>query len=217
MVALLCVLGIVGYLGYLVYDQVSPRKSGGAPGWSVGDERIVTAVRARRRVPLAQLPWTLNLKDPEEVLVATGAAPWKAVALPGTGGAAPLKLAEASLPAKFPRRVAVDDPIETVVKSADVPWERVTPGERPVRLYAAVMPTIKRMPDPRKPDAMVVAESRLPWVRSAEAEFVPVSVREAAVPKIPAMIEEATGPEKAAPSKAGSEAHSSAREGAEAR
>ena len=217
MVALLCVLGMVGYLGYLVYDQVSPRKSGGAPGWSVGDERIVTAVRARRRVPLAQLPWTLNLKDPEEVLVGAAAVPWKQVALPGTGGTTPLKLAEASLPAKFPRRVAVDEPIETALASAGVPWARVKPGERAVRLYEAVMPSIKRMPDPRKPDAMVVAESRLPWVRSAQAEFVPVSIREAAVPKIPAMVEEATGAEKATPSKAGSEAHSSVREGAEAR
>ena len=189
LVALLLILGMVGYLGYLVYDQISPSRTVSAPVWSEQDERVVTAVRARRRVPLAQVPWTLSVSNPEEVLVRVGSLPWRVRSWPGVEGTDLVALSAAELPGKFPVRRAADEPFDAVVGLAGLPWVHRTPGDEPARIALAVMPSIKRIPDPLHPDAVVVNESRVPWIRPTN-EFMPVALREATVPVIRPMAEE---------------------------
>lgn len=189
LVALLLILGLVGYMGYLIYDKISPSRSASAPAWSEQDERVVTAVRARRRVPLAQVPWTLNVANPEEVLVGMSALPWRTGGWPGADSA--VAISAAQLPAKFPIRRAADEPFDAVIGRAGLPWRDRKPGDESAKIAVAVMPSIKRIPDPLHPDAVIVSESRVPWIRST-GDFAPVALREASVPAIRPMIEPKT-------------------------
>src|SRR5437870_2563556 len=143
MLVLVPVLGGVGYLGYLVYDRLSPGRAGAAPAWSEQDERVVTAVRARRRVPAAQLPWLVDARDPEEVRVGGAALPWRE--RPGPDG---VTVAAAGLPARFPERVAADEPRAARVGEAGLPWVSRAIGAHPVKVALAAMPAIKRALDP---------------------------------------------------------------------
>lgn len=189
LVALLLILGLVGYMGYLIYDQIRPSRTASAPAWSEQDERVVTAVRARRRVPLAQVPWTLNVANPEEVLVGVGSLPWRVGGWPSSDGVGAVAVSRAELPLKFPMRRAADEPLDAVVGIAGLPWTQRKPGDEPAKITLAQVPSIKRIPDPLHPDAVMVSESRVPWIRGT-GEFAPVALREAAVPAIRPMVEE---------------------------
>ncbi len=197
------ILGAVSWVGYLLYDQISPTATG-APTWSSDDEKVVRAVRIRRQVHLAQVPWTLDIANPEDALVAGAALPWKNLPLPGPDGAGgvtlaslnlptfprrlaadepiELKLASANLP-EFPRRIAADEPVALSAPAAEIPWSNRTLGDQPAHVSLALLPHLKRIPDPAHPDSILIAESRIPWLRSAD-DLAPVSLKSAEVPSI---------------------------------
>ena len=196
-------LGGVSWVGYLLYDHISPARVG-APSWSSDDEKIVRAVRVRRQVHLAQIPWTLDVANPEELMVGGAALPWRERPSPGPEGAGAVALGSAQLPAfprrvaadepielslasanlpRFHRRLAVDEPIETALASAAVPWNARQLGKDAVPISLAQLPHLKRIPDPNKPDSVRLNDSRVPWVRSIDVAE-PVMLAQAAIPVI---------------------------------
>lgn len=183
-VALLFMLGIVSWVGYAIFDTFHTTTYR-VPSWTAEDDHALRAVRVRRRVHLAQIPWTLNPAKPEDALVGSAGLPWVARAMPGPDGAGGVQLAMGQLPT-FPRRVAADEPLAVKVEGAGIPWNVRPLGEERVRLYEAVLPPMRRKLNPDKPDAVVIAEPRVPWVRSI-ASLSAVSVQPAEMPRIKAI------------------------------
>lgn len=166
-ITLILALGGVATVAWLVFGQLVDTSRPPAPFWSERDDRASALhLRPRRGVPRAELPWLLSWRNPEEVLLAAPELPWSARALPGTTGSAPITLTLAALPTQFPRRVAADEPLPARVPLAQLPWRPRPLGTAPARLEPATVPPLKRVPDPRKPDAAALPPARVPWERT---------------------------------------------------
>lgn len=183
-VALLFMLGVVSWVGYAIFDtfHVSTHQ---APAWTSDDDIALRAIRVRRRVHLAQVPWTLDSAKPEDALVAGAHLPWIARALPGPQGAGGVQLVSLNLP-RFPQRIAADEPLAANLSISTVPWTARKAGDAQVKLYEALLPHLKRKLNPDKPDPIAIGEPRIPWVRSL-ANATAVNVAPAEMPRIKAI------------------------------
>ncbi|MFI5381253.1 MAG: hypothetical protein ACHRHE_18300 [Tepidisphaerales bacterium] len=180
LIAAVVALALLGAIGYLLNHLTSvggnrlERVVDGSDG-EIRDHRSHGIEPARENaMSLATLPWIRDSNNPEPARVELGGQPY--VHRTRARAAVPL----AYLPAIRPRH-DLDRPTPATIRSAEVPWGRLTPAREVKHIEPAVMPRLVARRDPEKPVSAGVSPASLPWGRNAQSPL-PAEVSAAKVP-----------------------------------